>query len=170
MPRNAAYTVLIIALVAALSFGGLKLYETAREKLRLDALLPDVAKSVRAIRQELADKGIKTLVGQTFRTSAEQAGEVEEGSSATERSWHRVRRAIDLYPYREGQAWDKGSWEDYQLMYQIASKYGGTNIGETNGEKRYITTSAGKIWDGGHLQFTGGLTWDQAMHDLEAAV
>jgi hypothetical protein len=170
MRSDVAYTLLILVLVAALAYGGITLYETAKETARLDALEPSVGSRVRQLRANLLLKGIRTTVGQTVRSDEEQEN-LPDTATATNDSWHEVARAIDLYPHRPGQAWDKGDWADYVAMYTEAAKLGARQIGmNADGTKRFITNRAGtKTWDGGHLEFRDGLTYAQAKAAFEEA-
>lgn len=160
MPSKAVETLLVVALICVLAFGGSMIVETVREKKRLDGLLPHVREKVVILRNRLAERGLETFVGQTDRTQDEQLINVQNGASDTLDSWHLLRRAIDLYVYRKGQKWDAGSVADYKIMHDEAAKLGFTGIAfNADGTKKYL--KSGK-WDGGHLQYTDKMTFAQA--------
>jgi hypothetical protein len=160
MQSKALETLLIVAVVCALAYGGSMIVETVTEKKRLDGLLPHVREKVVILRNRLAERGLKTLVGQTKRTPDEQLINVQNGASDTLDSWHLLGRAIDLYVYRTGQKWDTGSVADYKIMHDEAAKLGFTGIAfNSDGTKKYL--KSGK-WDGGHLQYMDKMTFAQA--------
>lgn len=161
--RFSWHTLAIIVLLIIVLFSGIKIVATVTEQKRLNGLIPSVRAKVETLRNILASKGIKTLVGSTLRTTSEQASAVASGNSSTSNSWHLLGRAIDLYPYRAGQSWDKGDAIDYKVMHDEAVKLGGQGLAfNPDGSKRFINTSKGKIWDGGHIEFRDGMTFEQA--------
>lgn len=164
MSRRAWIAVAIVVVLIVLSPVAIKLVETVGEKRKLDLLLPHVRSAVETIRARLAARGIKTIVGSTRRTDAEQAALVAKGSSATQNSWHELGRAVDLYPVGEAGGIARDSEVAlYRAMVDEAKKVGGESLAfNADGSKRLISTSAGKIWDAGHLQFRDGMTWAQA--------
>lgn len=128
-------------------------------------LLPQVRDRLAELRRRLEAMGIKTLVGSTKRTPAQQESVVAGGTSATTRSWHVLGRAVDLYPYGpDGKADLDGRYVDrFRTMHAEAAKLGFRGLAfNADGSKRYITTSKGKVWDGGHLEFPEGMTYAQA--------
>jgi hypothetical protein len=136
------------------------------EAAKIGALVPAARDALVSLRKRLDGMGIKTLVGSTRRTDSEQASNVEKGVSATQNSWHLLGRGVDLYVYD-----DKTGIPDlngvrldlYRTMHAEAAKLGWTGLAfNPDGSKRYITTKTGKVWDGGHLQFTQGMTFAQA--------
>lgn len=139
---------------------------TKSESKRMAELLPHVQRALQYTINDLASQGIKILVGQTLRTSDQTAANVKSGSSATTKSWHELRRAVDCYvidPDTDTPDMNGKRVDLYKKMHQTAKKYGFTNIAfYSDWSKRLITTSKGKIWDGGHMQFTDGMTWDNA--------
>lgn len=167
-------TIILLVVLGALVLTpvAVKLVETASEKRKLDALVPGVRTAVETIRARLAARGIKTIVGSTRRTDTEQAALVAKGSSATNNSWHELGRAIDLYPVGAAGGIAKESEVDlYRAMVEEARKLGGESLAfNSDGTKRYITTSAGKVWDAGHLQFRDGMTFAQAQAAARKAV
>lgn len=161
------FWVVVVALLAWPVYKvGTVLIETATEAAKIDALRPEVADALRAARADLLDQGMKTLVGQTKRTADEESAAVARGSSATHNSFHVLGRAVDLYPYDPdtGEADMNGVNVDlFKQMHAVLANYGFTNIAfNADGSKKYITTSKGKVWDGGHAQFTNGMTFAQA--------
>ncbi len=133
---------------------------------RLDLLVPEVRDKMKKLIQVLNAKGIYVTVGTTYRSPAEQQKVYAEGKSGTsDRSWHKVRRAIDIY-LRDPKS---GRWitstEDvkankplYETMGHEAEKLGFKWLGF---EER--KTSAGRSFtDPYHIQYSGGLTYAQA--------
>ncbi len=159
---------IIIAIVLLLAGGGtvavVKYVATETEKKRLAGLLPQVRDALQRTRAALDAKGIRTLVGETRRDDALQAAHVADGVSATNNSWHKLGRAVDLYPYVDGKPdLDGKHVETFRTMQIEAGKNGFHNIAfNTDGSLKYIVTSKGKVWDGGHMQYTDGMTFAQA--------
>lgn len=139
---------------------------SGREQARIDRLLPQVQRALFDLRSALAAEGIETFVDQTARTADEQAALVAKGVSSTERSWHRLKRAVDLYPRNAlGQPDMKGSdVEKFRRMHELAPQFGFRGLAfNPDGSKRYLTNKDGqKYWDGGHLEFPEGMTWAEA--------
>lgn len=131
-------------------------------------LVPEARDSLDVVREELARvHGIDTLIGQTFRTPQQQAVRVATGASDTEQSWHLIRRAVDLYPIdpATGQ-WDADgrTWDTlFRTMHDVAASHGWRGIAFAGpggqGARKFLRS--GK-WDGGHLEYRGGLTWAEA--------
>jgi hypothetical protein len=140
----------------------------SREAERLEGLLPDVRAALALVRVELGKLGIQTLVGETRRTEAQQAGRVSSGNSATVRSWHRLGRAVDLYPLLPSGLpdWSGSNLDAFRKMHEIAKKNGFQNLAfNPDGSRRFIKTNKGKLWDGGHIEFPGGKTFAQAAQE-----
>lgn len=139
---------------------------TGSESKRVAELLPHVQRALQKTLNDLSTQGIKVLVGQTIRTEAQVKANLTKGTSATTKSWHLLRRAVDCYiidPTTDQPDMAGKNLDLYRKMHQTAAKYGFTNIAfYVDWSKRMITTSKGKIWDGGHMQLTDGLTWDAA--------
>jgi type II secretory pathway pseudopilin PulG len=167
--RRTLIVVLVVLLVVG-AFAAPKVIEVVRSKTeanRLAGLLPNVRAALERTRRDLDAQGIKTLVGETLRDAAMQADRVAGGKSATVNSWHLLGRAIDLYPYGpDGKADLAGKYIDrFRVMHQIATRHGFRGLAfNADGTQRYITTSAGKIWDGGHIEFPEGMTFAQAAN------
>lgn len=142
---------------------------TKSETQRMAQLLPHVNRALQSTINDLAGQGIRVLVGQTSRTQAQEQANITKGVSATTKSWHLLNRAADVYPIDPATGdpdMNGHNVELFRTMHTIAAKYGFTNIAfNSNGSKRMITTSKGKIWDGGHMQFTDGMTWDEASKE-----
>jgi hypothetical protein len=138
---------------------------TTSEEARLQQLVPSAQAALRRLQARLLEQGIGTYVGSTARTEAQQAANVSKGVSATNHSWHRVRRAVDLYPLLPtGKPDLQGTQlELFRRMHQEAEKLLWRGLAfNKDGSKRYITTNKGKVWDGGHLEYPEGMTWAQA--------
>lgn len=166
MPRWLLLLILIVLLLAA---GGgavvvVRKSAGAKEEARLSALLPQVRGALEGLRARLAAEGIRTFVGETVRDESEQAARVASGNSATNKSWHRLRRAVDLYPYDGAKVDLAGKRVDlFRRMHDVAKSFGFRGLAfNLDGTKRYITTKKGKVWDGGHLEFPEGMAWDVA--------
>lgn len=167
MTRKHVYIALALVLIAFFLSGGGAAVVRAVAKLSRDPndLLPQVRDALAELRRRLKAKGIDTMVGSTKRTPAQQEGVVSDGTSATTRSWHVLGRAVDLYPYGpDGNPDLDGRHVDrFRIMHTEAKALGFRGLAfNADGTKRYITTSKGKVWDGGHLEFPEGMTYAQA--------
>lgn len=145
-----------------------RLLESAAETASINALIPPAAAALRNLRDALAQAGINTRVGSTRRTTAEQAAALASGHSSTTHSWHLLGRAVDLYPFDPltGQLDLAGKNTGlYRKMHQIAAMGGWEGLAfNADGSRRLLINGAGqKYWDGGHLQFTQGMTFAQAQ-------
>lgn len=139
------------------------------EQARAQQLIPPAQVALAHLQAELSDRyGIDTYVGSVRRTPKQQAGNVAKGVSATQHSWHLLDRAVDLYPLLDdgkpdlnGKLWDTA----FRRMHIVAAQFGWRGLAfNTDGTRRYITTTKGKVWDGGHIEFPEGMTWEQASH------
>ena len=176
---NRRVLLVVVVVVALVLLGGgaaivvRKISET--EASRRALLEPDVRDAVDRLRADAASEGIETMIGSTRRTADEQAAKVAAGLSATKNSWHTIGRALELYVMRVIPApttkdpkatklsadVDGKEVAKYQRLHAIAKRHGGRGIpgGQpftATGEKAYITTSAGKVWDVAHIEFPGG--------------
>jgi hypothetical protein len=146
---------------------------TGPESNRMVLLLPQVQAALQATINDLGSQGISVFIGQTRRTKEQESINLAKGASATMHSWHLLGRAVDLYPIdpNTGDPDLNGRRFDlFKTMQQTGAKYGFTNISfYDDWTKRLITTSKGKIWDGGHMQFTEGKTWAQASSEQESS-
>jgi hypothetical protein len=135
---------------------------TTSEESRLAQLEPETQDKVRELLGRMQAQGVTIHVGQTFRTSAEEKAAIEEGRSAVKsNSWHESGRAADLYPIDPDtlQPDTAGKRVDlFRQMQQEAVSMGFHQLAfdTTTWEKRFLTTSKGKIWDGGHVEWHGG--------------
>ena len=166
------YTFLTIVLLLVLAYGGTKVVMKYIENKRLDELLPEVKEAFQKGYAECEAEGIKLQIGRTFASQDEQNA-VNPANTGTSNSWHTLRRAVDVLCFGPDGTLDSAGkfWDTtYRRMHEIFAKYGFTNIAfNSDGTKRYITTKAGtKTWDGGHLQFTSGMTYAQARDDLNS--
>lgn len=168
--------VLVLVLVLVLLAGGAVALRALgkTEAANRAKLIEEAREALDDLRAELAAEGIETFVGSTLRTEDEQSGLVLVGASATNQSWHLLRRAVDLYvidpatkqPDLNAKLWDTL----YRRMHQVAPRFGWTGIAfNPDGSKKYINTSAGKKWDGAHLEFRGGMTWATAAAQYKAS-
>jgi hypothetical protein len=139
---------------------------------RLNNLQPKVKIALENTLKELRASGIDCFIGSTLRSNATQAAKVASGNSATKQSWHLgfpsdgKARAVDLYPLLPNGKPDLNGTqiEKFRMMHKVAAKHGFRGLAfNPDGSKRYINTSKGKIWDGGHIEFPEGLTFAQAM-------
>lgn len=171
MTRRHVYIALALVVVAAffLAGGPEAVVQAVKGGKSRDPnkLLPQVRDALAELRRRLDAKGVPTFVGETLRTADYQATKVADGKSATQNSWHLLGRAVDLYPVIAGtNAPDlNGSdVERFRTMHDEASKLGFRGLAfNLDGTKRYLTTSSGKVWDAGHLEFPEGMTFAQAQ-------
>jgi hypothetical protein len=145
--------------LVALGSGFLIMTATGRELL----LESETRKRYLRLKAIMAAKGIKLYTGSTKRTRGQQAALVAKGASAVKTaSWHESGRAVDAYPIdpKTGKPDLQGKNEAaFRLMHQEWAKLGGTGLAYSpypDGAKRYLATSKGKVWDGGHLEYRGG--------------
>jgi hypothetical protein len=137
------------------------------EQARAQQLIPAAQRALEALQDDLAARGVRTYVGSTRRNPEEQAKIVAKGNSATKHSWHLLGRGVDLYPYDPSTGkpdLDGRRLELFKLMHDVSARYGWTGLAfNPDGSKRLITTTKNgksvKIWDGGHLQFTEGMSF-----------
>lgn len=172
-------TLIIIGVLVVLLAGGgtVAIVKTSNsEAAKLGKLLPHVRARLERVRAALAARGIQTFVGQTLRTPEYQETRVASGNSATSKSWHLAfpdplggpdgARALDMYPIdpATGKPDLDGKRVDlFKAMHDAGAVEGFQNLAFTaDGSKRYITTNKGKIWDGGHMEYREGLSWDAA--------
>jgi len=151
------------------------------EETRRQALQPKVRAAFDGLRAELsAVHGIELVLVSTRRTPEQQAAKVAAGVSATSNSWHLLGRAFDVQTARKNAAGkivadpDGKDVASYQKLHELAKKYGlrGVPNGQpfdAKGAKAYITTSSGKVWDVGHLEFAEGMTFAAAKAADEKA-
>lgn len=132
---------------------------TSSEESRLEELEYETQGQVRGLISDLSSQGIAVYVGSTLRSAAAEADAIASGRSAvTSVSWHQIGRAVDLYPIDPdtGSADYNGVRVDlFQAMVAAARARGFRSLAfEDDGvTKHYITTSRGKVWDGGHLEW-----------------
>jgi hypothetical protein len=142
---------------------------SSSEQARAQQLIPAAQVALRDLQERLETvHGIRTYVGSTRRRQAEQDANVAKGVSATKNSWHLLGRGVDLYPYdpTTGKPDLPGKQiELFRTMHLEAAKFGWRGLAfNQDGSRRYITTTKGKVWDGGHLEFPEGMTFAQASH------
>jgi hypothetical protein len=176
---NVRKVLIIVAIVLALAIltggGAVVVSHVTRkksEKDRLEQLLPHVRAKLEALIARLAAKGLHVYVGSTARDEAEQAALVAGGKSTTNNSWHRLRRAVDLYPIdplTNEPDLAGHNLELFRKMHAEAKALGFVGLAFNNdGSVRYLQKADGKkFWDGGHLQWTDGMTFAQAETDLK---
>lgn len=147
-----------------------------KEEANRQALIPSARAALDSLRLELEQQhGIKTFVGSTRRTPAEQAVKVEANLSTTNNSWHLLGRAVDLYPIdpKTGQ-WDSAgrTWDTlFRKMHELAPRHGWRGLAfNPDGSRRYLVMRDGsRKWDGPHLEFPEGMTFAQAQRKGAAA-
>jgi hypothetical protein len=161
---------IILAIIIVLLGGGaavLAIRELGKsEAARRLTLIPAARAALDDLIEDLAKLGVQVFVGSTRRTPTEQSVAVSSGASSTQQSWHLLDRAVDLYPIdpETGQPDLNGKrTELFRIMHERAELHGWRGIAfNADGTKRYLNTSKGRVWDGGHLEFPEGLTWAQA--------
>ena len=167
-PHRLIIAIVLLVLLTGTSYVVItKVVPTVSRELRLSGLLPHVRAAFEALENDLLNNHhIRLHVGSTVRNETEQSKLVNSGNSATNHSWHLLRRAIDTYPIVEasGKPDINGTHlELYKTLHNVAPKYGFRGLAfNPDGTKRYITGKKGKVWDGGHLEYPDGMTWAQA--------
>jgi hypothetical protein len=153
--------IVLLAGTVLAGIGGFKLMASISEQRRIDQLTPDTRDAYLTLLGRLEARGIKVFTGQTRRNRATQERLVKEGKSATINSWHLVDRAIDAYPIdpATGKPDHAGKNQDlFRIMHEEWARLGGHGLAFSpypGGAVRYINTTKGKVWDGGHLEFHG---------------
>lgn len=164
---------LVVLLLVVLAGAGASIVASAAEAKRLALLQPQVAAAVVRLQTSLEqDEKIRTFVGSTVRTDAEQQAAYDSGNSSTLDSWHEVGRAVDLYVYGpDGQVDRAGRHEALWLaMHKKAARFGFRGIAyNADWSPRWITNAAGKkVRDLGHLEYREALTFSQAVAQWRA--
>lgn len=136
---------------------------TTSEERRLSQLEPETEAKVRELLARCEARGITIQVGQTLRTSAEEKAAIDSGHSGVKtNSWHESGRAADLHPIDPDTLSPDlaGRREDLYLAMQqeaVAMGFGQYAFDTSTWAKRYITNAQGKkIWDAGHVHWSGG--------------
>lgn len=173
--KDGRILLVVAALGLLLLLGGgavvVKKAASSSEETKLAGLLPHVRRKVEELLHRMNARGIRVLVGSTLRNPEEQAAILKSGNSSTSNSWHLLGRAVDLYPYGpDGKPDLDGRHVDrFRALHEESAKLGFRNLAfNPDGSKRYITTSKGKVWDGGHVEFTDSMTWAQAADQYRA--
>lgn len=127
-----------------------------QEVARAGKLLPQVQAALFRLRVACGMRGVGTFVGATYRTEAEQAMLVKAGRSRTMRSWHLLRRAVDLYvldakgkPDLAGKLTDR-----WQIMWKLAEREGWRVLA------RHSAWAARN--DRAHIEYREGMTYARA--------
>lgn len=164
-----------LAIASALGVGTYLIMPTLAERRRINRLEPGTRAAYRQFLKLMSNRGIRIHTGQTVRDTAQQAALVESGASGTNRSWHLLGRAIDAYPYDPdtGKPDMQGRRLDlFRIMHETAAVLGFHGLAfrpYPDGPKRYITTSKGSVWDGGHLEYHGPYnTWAEAADAMRS--
>ncbi len=136
---------------------------TTSEETRLSKLEPETQAKVRELLARLQSQGLTVHVGQTFRTSAQEKLVIEQGRSGVKtNSWHESGRAVDLYPIDPDTLQPDTEGRRVDLFRQMQQEAVSMGFGQyafdtSTWEKHFITNAQGKkIWDGGHVHWTGG--------------
>lgn len=161
---------LAIALAIPVTYGTVKLvsYLSETEEKRINAMFPSASQALRRLIDSLNSEGIRTFVGNTFRSTEESQRYVLEGkaSAGLKHDWHTIGRAVDLYIYDAvakkvdftGQKLDQ-----IRRMHEVAKQQGWTSIAfNPDGSKHYLKGAKGPVWDAGHLQWQEGMNFDNA--------
>lgn len=138
-----------------------------RTSRKLTDLLPHVRAKVETLIRRMADiHGVRIIVGTTYRSPTDQAAQVVAGRSAASRSWHQLRRAVDLYVVdpSTGKADVKARCRAlYETMGTEAAALGFRWLGF-----KVRKTAAGKTFsDPYHVEMRDGMTYAQASADLK---
>ncbi len=176
--------VIVIGLLVALYFGKdtyviraiVNKLTLLTQAQRLAALRPEAREALINVRSDLMAQGIPTYVGSTHREAPEQAKKVAAGLSATNHSWHLLDLAVDLYPLLPSGKPDLNGTniELFRKMHAVAAKHGFSGLAfNSDGSIRRITTMKNgveqKTWDGAHLEYRNGMTWNEAATLLGVA-
>lgn len=136
-----------------------------QEDARLKRLQPHIRARVLELQRRLRARGVRTFVGTTRRTTAEQTEAQAADRSATPRSWHLIGRAVDLYVIdpTTGQPDTMARRLDlYKILWEEAKRLGAVVF-----TKPIRLKSGKKLFDAAHVYWTDGLTWKAAV--VEAA-
>lgn len=137
----------------------------------MQTLLPSVRDRLLGLRADCNKAGYDIFFGSCCRTAAEQTSIVASGASATDHSWHVVRRACDVYCYADNGVLDmKGiGLGRYRQMHRLAEASGGMGVkglpfSKTDGNFRL--KSGKTVSDLGHIEFRDGLEWATAYAQI----
>lgn len=133
---------------------------TRAELARLAQLTPETRLRAERVIDHLRARGYNCFIGQTRRDAAQVAATVKAGrSSATlKHSWHELGRAVDLrlriangiVSYDTSPA----SEPFYRALQEEAEREGMRCLAyRKNGEKLWLKTKKGRIWDPGHIEY-----------------
>lgn len=133
----------------------------------LDDLLPEVREKAEELLAAAEQAGLRLLVIQTFRTTAEQDGLYAQGRSKpgpivtwarAGESWHNARRAFDVVPLRaDGKIWWDAPNSIWQEMGRLGKSLGLTWGGDWPAGKKDLD----------HFEFSGGLSLSEAIRQLK---
>jgi hypothetical protein len=136
------------------------------ESDRFDELLPSVQNALQILRERLSLLGVETFIGQTHQSAADNAANLAGGKSGTGKSWHRARRAVDLYVVVDGKIDLDGKHTDrYQVLGREAVALGFRWLGT-----KPIKGPKGSFTDPQHLEYREGLSWEDAMAQVGEVV
>jgi hypothetical protein len=118
---------------------------------------------LRAKLEELQDRlfseyGLRLFLGSGRRTQEQQRALVDAGRSAKPSSLHLRGEAVDVYVVdpETGKPDFSGRRADlYRTLHRVWASLGGYGLAYwpyPEGPPMYIQTSAGRVWDAGHLQ------------------
>jgi hypothetical protein len=131
---------------------------TEGERVRLALLEPEVQTRLRQLEARMLTAGIRLYWGSGVRTKAQQEALLAKGKTTTVNSWHRARRAMDVYPIDEStQKPDTNARNEaaFRLLHREWFKLGGRGLAYKpypDGPKNIIK---GMGWDAGHLEYHG---------------
>lgn len=141
---------------------------TSTEEKRIAAMAESAGAALRVLIATLEAEGIRTFVGNTVRSPEDSARYVAEGkaSAGLKHDWHTIGRAVDLYIYDPATKtvdFTGQKLDSIRRMHEVAKSQGWTSIAfNPDGSKHYLQGEKGPVWDAGHLQWTEGLTFEQA--------
>ena len=143
---------------------------TDSEESKRQKLMPDARDKLDQLRAACAGAGIETRLGETLRSSSQQAANVAAGLSSPTtlgKGWHTVGRAWHLYAIVDGEADTKAEREDLILaMHKLAVGLGIRTIAydPETWAKKMTHTSKGAVWDANHFEYHGSpaLSWEAA--------
>jgi hypothetical protein len=140
------------------------------ELVRLGQLEPEVRARLEQLAARMLTAGVRLYFGSGLRTLAQQEKLLAKKRTTTLNSWHRARRAMDVYPIDAATGKPDTTARNeaaFRLMHREWAKLGGTGLAYKpypDGRKNVI---AGMGWDAGHLEYHG--PYPNAVAAIQAA-
>lgn len=141
---------------------------TSTEEKRIASMEFAAGAALRNLISTLEAEGIRTFVGNTVRSPEDSARFVAEGkaSAGLKHDWHTLGRAVDLYifdPIAKKVDFTGQMLAQIRRMHEVAKSQGWESIAfNSDGSKHYLKGAKGPVWDAGHLQWTEGMSFEDA--------